>query len=1299
DCEPQPGEQAEVLSPADEQPQYIYPNGYVDGVIYVNGGYEWYDPYGNVTVVVGPAPPFAGPGGGASVLAAVPCQPLPLQPIEWFNPAYGVPYVAPALPHCPRERDRRKRCSADSQPHPPPQPQAYMYPGAYMFGQPIYSMNGITVQSTPQLPQNTDNSGSKRRKKKRRRRRRRGGVDDGSEETSSDEKDLEEPASLTSQESSQEVESDSKNSAGSASCPTIVGCPELPERTPESPSSSPSLSPSLSPSPSPSNTTEDKTALPKVNCEDTKTQQEKINVRSEGTTENAETLETKTSLQGADLSCIPNFDVHKLNETNLQTPTIIQNGDSNDGPVLVIDASKTNGNCPVVGGKSFELDNNLPVTNSFSVSACGDSEVVNSAGFTNECVTKNNVPISKQKSKGKKGLKNNKQKAQFPIQNGFSEVQINEHSSKSHGTPTEMDGNETGGLAEDKSPSISRQPQLTSKQDNDFKSESETSSGSTLHLDNNITKNKVDLHSHSPEAPKKPVRTHHQNRQQPKSQVASTQQQQQEDESLNFSSVIQTGSETIGETNLTHPAAVLQSDSKTNTDVPVTVVPVSESKPSETELENSEINFNKRDIIESDLLNNKQSVQLERAVCEEKFNAHAEKDTEAASQEHKELPNKETPITSQDEQKIFSKLPSTGDLSTTETQKGIESCDTNENNKNDAQKSLSSVPEWATSTPPIPPPRRKKWQPKSSVERPPTPGRELEVKKRGEIVDDSSSSSSRESEESVIDLLSSSPNDKSKDTKEFLHEIRYVKSDTNITTKTLTGLGASPRTESHKELVQNIKLSKGRGEARVHELIDEHASKPDESICISKKSIQISKGDQSRNKQSELKSGLLREETISNVGTHNIHVDTTDKAAKTYADDLACQVLDEGLSSAATCINKTYQTQSLSLTEAVTQWLHSQDSEEVLQVPQLLDSESDIEDVEEASEEEIQMTGPKNVYRNPLLAPSCEAENIRDDAGIRVANLENKNTLIIQEEIDTLEVNVLPGSESMKNSIFSENLVNELENQYLIEPKKQSCEIINDKLSSSVSSSNCTLMQKDEEKNMLEKSDTKDSRPDTQGPRSEEWDSFTSESVEYDADWECDPVPFKNSSQVFTREDEDSNLSLESTDDKCSYMCDPSLSVAKYYRLGPPPEREINVKDEASDIDSGKDDANDDEGMDALIHFRNELEEYSQEGVSSFSQRLPMGSQPVCPTRNKVEEEILPRKKSEEIYDLSYDGFTSDSGIHSEESCNEDSHRASNSSKSITEAFQHHVHKSAILLSHLGAEGPFPCGGICCILQ
>uniref|UniRef100_A0A0K8SJQ2 Uncharacterized protein n=2 Tax=Lygus hesperus TaxID=30085 RepID=A0A0K8SJQ2_LYGHE len=187
--------------------QYMYPGGYVDptGVYYMNNGYEMYDPYtGAVTVIVGPGPQY---GNGPQVLTAVPCAPLPLQPLEWFNPAAPqAPFLPPAYLH------RKKRSSIDSQncsgqssettcnPGSPPEPMdgipdansapfyptQYVYPGAYMFGAPLYNMNGVSVQGLvpPCAPPPADQA---KRRKKRRRRRRGGAVTDEGSESSCEE--------------------------------------------------------------------------------------------------------------------------------------------------------------------------------------------------------------------------------------------------------------------------------------------------------------------------------------------------------------------------------------------------------------------------------------------------------------------------------------------------------------------------------------------------------------------------------------------------------------------------------------------------------------------------------------------------------------------------------------------------------------------------------------------------------------------------------------------------------------------------------------------------------------------------------------------------------------------------------------------------------------------------------------------------------------------------------------------------------------------------------------------------------
>jgi hypothetical protein len=89
-----------------------------------------YEPYSGVyssfMVPAGPGFHGGGPAGPGSVLTAVPCQPMPMQPLEWFNPrghhdmGNGWCLVAPCPPthmqhpHLP-PMQRKKRYSTDSQ--------------------------------------------------------------------------------------------------------------------------------------------------------------------------------------------------------------------------------------------------------------------------------------------------------------------------------------------------------------------------------------------------------------------------------------------------------------------------------------------------------------------------------------------------------------------------------------------------------------------------------------------------------------------------------------------------------------------------------------------------------------------------------------------------------------------------------------------------------------------------------------------------------------------------------------------------------------------------------------------------------------------------------------------------------------------------------------------------------------------------------------------------------------------------------------------------------------------------------
>ncbi|KAK7604849.1 hypothetical protein V9T40_006035 [Parthenolecanium corni] len=147
----------------DSVQQFVCPNpqSYIDpsALYYGGGSYEIFDPYtGNVTVVVGP-PGNQYPSNNSCQPIMTSVRPVPLQPVQWFNPV-------PSSDWCCSYSPQDKRYSTDSQngsgvgsessgvPESPPEivdetlanngpvfPPSYVYPG-YMFGAPIYNVDG-----------------------------------------------------------------------------------------------------------------------------------------------------------------------------------------------------------------------------------------------------------------------------------------------------------------------------------------------------------------------------------------------------------------------------------------------------------------------------------------------------------------------------------------------------------------------------------------------------------------------------------------------------------------------------------------------------------------------------------------------------------------------------------------------------------------------------------------------------------------------------------------------------------------------------------------------------------------------------------------------------------------------------------------------------------------------------------------------------------------------------------------------------------------------------------------------------
>lgn len=93
------------LSPQEWYLSNVYwPTSWFEHCLSSGNACEVYDPYTGTVMTMVVGPPAHCPG--APVLAALPCQPLPLQPLEWAPPAPG--------PWC-YTYNRKKRYSTDSQ--------------------------------------------------------------------------------------------------------------------------------------------------------------------------------------------------------------------------------------------------------------------------------------------------------------------------------------------------------------------------------------------------------------------------------------------------------------------------------------------------------------------------------------------------------------------------------------------------------------------------------------------------------------------------------------------------------------------------------------------------------------------------------------------------------------------------------------------------------------------------------------------------------------------------------------------------------------------------------------------------------------------------------------------------------------------------------------------------------------------------------------------------------------------------------------------------------------------------------
>ncbi|XP_066997254.2 serine-rich adhesin for platelets [Anabrus simplex] len=1336
-----------------DTPHFLCTNGYVDqgGVYYINGGsYELYDPYtGNVTVVVGPAP------HGPPLLAAVSCQPVPLQPLEWFNPPFHS-YVPAACP------DRRKRSSTDSQNWSPQssestdppgspqegedmglqngvvepledctvyQPPTYVYPG-YMFGPAVYNMNGINIQGLPPQPQSIDISGSKRRKKKRRRRRRRGGVDDGSEESTSDENDLEEPVSLTSQESSQEVESDSKNSAESTGCKVGSGETNSSEKILE-PSSNLTDTTSVNvlengPYVQPAETNSPNIKPQLVVDEYSRSSESE---RSEGNKDTSITNSCVSDFTTGTLNSVSKpRNCHEINEVPLpkslsETISVQNSCDDNifNGPTK---AEKC----------SLECNNTANRINCLTATT---NVIQNSVYNSTEQVGINNTVTTKERSKGKRTSKSSKQKQQQQQQQhnhtDGAEVQLTHVQLQT--VQHKMDGNEYSKLRGSNDGTdcseTSNEPQFKTKPVPNRPDQAKTSGATRAPGSGDTSPN---------DPPKKPLRKD------------CSQQQKQAQKKLS-SSVHKERKDRVGATKTSKNQP--QSCSKESSENQVTSSEVHFIKPSqhsdEYEIQLSvETNICTKVPATSECFTSSQAVKsdsdqlkLISPLCnleEAKEGSIEDEEFKYGSDESAVVEG--TPIVS----KNISRHPRKVERSISETVRGNEdsassvnvtlsneevfTCVTTGSYSKTPEKGKDNIKEYAMhieeslSPPPIPPPRRKKWHPcnkRPSTERPPTPGRDLEDRRSSEVLtdDSSSTSTSRESEESVIEIVSSTRSAKCKSVS--LETQHSSEGDEGVICDIQHFCNTASETHLQNPLSETRVTPEKYDSTYEVNTFPNHTKSPVKNVPVKEKSnsygiaqklpnmgqnthtptpnFQLNDSVQQQITFRQPLDGSTQEQThhefnwntLGNLSLGKKNYVICMSSVEKFSENMASRVMEEALFGIKN--SKSDQAFSWPITEAVTRWLRSQSTEEVLPVPELRDSESDFtEEVEEESTKcadviQENIAGPKNVLRNPLPALLHECNCTDNGVGIRVAtnnfelkHLKSKDSSDLRDTLNNDDkTHTINNNNERANNVLKEMYRND---------EDMDTKLYEDDLLNTI----------DTKKNSWQEFNYHSSRRDAEiafNSLQDDGDSIiTGESVEYDADWECDTVTLKPSLHVI--DNNDTNPCSESPDCRCLHMCDPALSVAKYYRLGPQTDK-TDVVSQDHCIES-------EEEIDKIDQFRCELYDSTYDcSHCSLANELEFCEKPL-PESWSIDRIKLTSENNGSTHDILkmkyVDCTTSDSGIQSEESGNEDSRKPStNSSNIFSNSAKLFNRNSAIHMTGITGEGPFPCGGICCILQ
>jgi hypothetical protein len=679
--------------------------------------------------------------------------------------------------------------------------------------------------------------------------------------------------------------------------------------------------------------------------------------------------------------------------------------------------------------------------------------------------------------------------------------------------------------------------------------------------------------------------------------------------------------------------------------------------------------------------------------------------------------------------------------------------------------------------PPVPPPRGKKLHAYKHKlpEYLQAPGWDLEG---GNAPDESSgdstaSSTTHESEESVIELLSSthtSPDDKQK---------QDLSSDED------------------EEIIFRAKTAEEKAE-----MMDIKSVPPDKpNVCtpsisgpLLQDSSQVSDKDESTTSKTPLK---------------HQEVNVSLEYSEIYADKLSKVIISEAVSESSK------KRMSLPITEAVTRWLRSQ-SPEVLSLPLVEDeTESEMSSEEQESVERTaeatgnqQMTGQKNVLCNPLPAPlledchcllvnsghkngtgrrvafndcqyfkpqnenivsdtydnnrttisvSIEGDksliNMNDDKGYILSRKDNcvslpsvtdsvrdkhecqgqinesyngetvlmkcPNNVSCDINVNSHHANISSNSVETVSSGFNDKNVgmnavnNRLQNEISLSNAKESIfqiisqdfgEVATTSLqpailhTSSLSQMNCRsdkneshgkqLKNVNDGEHILENSNSNLLREDDEC-------SFTSaDTLECEWDlWDCNPL--KHPSVLATSKNQTpvEDILAKTPEDNCSHMCDPTVSVAKYYNLGALQEKPVMTNEDEILTDATDSSY---EEVDALKHFQYELED--DDGL----QTAPLPSNGTGNSDKKPDgHERNKTYGNPGIYKSRYrkSGPVSSSGVHFPEDADRCRNMYNTTLLQRAQAAHLFHRKSSVLVSKLKGEGPFPCGGICCILQ